>query len=157
MYVKGVQSLRNTFTKIGVASHMHTWFEMKNIWFLRTFIVFKNYFTHDRVLSVAPYRSISWVLQGLQAYKQTNQFIQWQGFGVILVRSVQYGWWGGAEYSMSAYLACCLQRGQRGQWTMQLEELLDKLRGKTKKQKKHDIAINTKHVMLKYWAQNRHC
>lgn len=38
----------------------------------------------------------------------------------------------------SSYLACCLQRGQRGQWTTQLEELLDKLK---KQQKKHDIAI----------------
>lgn len=49
----------------------------------------------------------------------------------------------------SSYLACCLQRGQRGQWTMQLEELLDKLKETKKhrnKQKKHDIAIK-QHVM----------
>lgn len=42
----------------------------------------------------------------------------------------------------SSYLACCLQRRRKGQWTMQLEELLDKLKQETNKQKKqHDIAI----------------
>lgn len=40
----------------------------------------------------------------------------------------------------SSYLACCLQRGQKGQWIMQPEELLDKLKEETKK--KHDIASN---------------
>lgn len=42
----------------------------------------------------------------------------------------------------SSYLACCLQRGQKGQWTMQPEELLDKFKETNKT--KHDIAIKHK-------------
>lgn len=43
---------------------------------------------------------------------------------------------GGQCMNSSSYLACCLQRGQKGQWTMQPEELLDKLKEETNKQKK---------------------
>lgn len=52
---------------------------------------------------------------------------------------------GGQRMNSSSYLACCLQRGQKGQWTMQPEELLDKLKEETNKiKKKHDIAIKHK-------------
>lgn len=45
---------------------------------------------------------------------------------------------GGQCMNSSSYLACCLQRGRKGQWTMQPEELLDKLKEEkqTNKQKK---------------------
>lgn len=53
--------------------------------------------------------------------KQNHRCTQWKGLGVSS---------GAMCEIQSSYLACCLQRGQKGQWTTQLEELLDKLKNK---------------------------
>lgn len=49
----------------------------------------------------------------------------------------------------SSYLACCLQCRRKGQWTMQLEELLDKLKQETNKQKNNMILQLNKHVNVR--------
>lgn len=77
------------------------------------------------------------VLQGCGAYSKTETLNQ-------TVRGL--GWYlgvGGAKLEyQSSYLACCLQRGLWGQWTTQLEELLDKLKKESKQ--KRDIAVEHK-------------
>lgn len=66
----------------------------------------------------------------------------WLVVGVVLGERKGFGGVGWAmNQFQNSYLACCLQRRRKGQWTMQLEELLDKLKEETNKQKKHDTAI----------------
>lgn len=83
--------------------------------------------------------ALGFVLQGSGGLtvKQKHQFTQSEGLGVIR---------GAMHQFQSSYLACCLQRGQRGQWTTQLEELLDKLKEETNKKKNMILQLN-KHVM----------
>lgn len=92
------------------------------------------------------------MLQGSKGWGRVLQFNRymdyikynhraWLVLGVVLGGRGVGGWVGeGATNQFQiSYLACCLQRRRKGQWTMQLEELLDEFKEETNKQTKTKI------------------